>query len=168
MEYHVGGGVPFAMADDGQGVHSEGPPLGFFHNTIWCTTEHQNVHQGWQLLRPPLTMEQRFFPIPVRLFEDMHQEDFWTHLRKFKCKLHEVRAISSGVSVTLDLHGNRIDSEEILENPLLRLKHMLELMEMSPADKNTLAVGKAINESAVSGHAYCKSTHHLHSAMWLE
>jgi len=160
MEYHVGGGAPFAM------VLGERPPLGFFHNTIWCTTEHRNMRQGWQLLRPPLAMEQKLFPIPVRLFEDMHQEEFWAHVRKFNCKLHEVRAISAGVKVNLDLYGNRIDYEEVLGKPLSRLLNMLELMKMRPADKDTLAIGKAINESAVSGQAYCKFIHN--SAMWPE
>ena len=84
-----------------------GLPLGFSHATPWPTRKDAGCGNSNDpvLSRPDLPDEYRSYAVPMTMFEDMFQQDFWNLLvQQFTHKLLRHRYVRNGILVNSDFH----------------------------------------------------------------
>jgi len=164
MEFLYGGGCPKEMIGD-KLLDNGIPPLGFFRQMIWPTEEHahsSDLFSGPKLLDPKPETFQQLYPIHARLFEDMHQEDFYDVCRRYSVSPLEMRPIHVGSQYKLLRSGFRYGAftREIVETSMLQQK--LNAMNLDPKARKIIGtVGPEILETASLGMEYCKCNREL-------
>jgi len=84
--------------------------MGFWLNTIWPTFDDRKAVQedSPKLFNPGPSNFQRKFPVPIPLFSDVQQEEFWTvGVENFGQGLFHFRSMQEGIQIDMDVTPKR-------------------------------------------------------------
>ena len=154
----------YPLVPPGAWIHTEWPS---WEDLFLCSNSLQP-----SLINPGPYLHQHKYPVPVSVYEDTEQEEFWSiGIRNFGYKLLHYRTLNEGTRIDYETVGNGspdkiIRNKRIRAQPLRdyhdtffkRMNALRQLSNHTPEQRSVFAFGDAMATSTSLGNAFWTNT----------